>query len=250
MIRFAFIFGFLPCQISAEPVTIRSGEHDTFTRLVLAIEEGTEWNVVRSDEGFSVQLINENDGFDTSGVFDRIPRERLKGLRQISSNSLSLETNCDCSIDTFLWRADRLVVDVLDNADPRFDHNLVRQRTTDDLSSVSVFSNGTNLPDVFGHASGLSLTEFRSVGGQEQISVFPEIAEMPDIITSEAALLEGLARAASQGFLTPNVQSFLNDEATEGDVAIEGFATETVPLEDGMLANIGQMRGIRYCQLG
>ena len=66
----------------AEPVVLRSGEHDGFSRLVLPIGEATAWSLKQSGRRATLTLNRPRIEFDTSRVFDRIPRKRLVALGQ------------------------------------------------------------------------------------------------------------------------------------------------------------------------
>lgn len=108
----------------AAPVTIRSGDHGAFTRLVLAIPDGAAWQLGRSDEGYLFRVDGAAE-FDTSGVFERIPRTRIRELRG-AGGDLEILMACDCHADAFAWRPDRIVVDILDGppVSPSFEARL------------------------------------------------------------------------------------------------------------------------------
>ncbi|NDV02533.1 hypothetical protein [Pseudoroseicyclus tamaricis] len=104
--------------LAAQSVTMRSGEHPTFTRLVLAVPPGRDWRLGRSDEGYLLDL-GRGVSFDSSGVFERIPRDRLAALEDRGNGVLELELACEtCHATLFRWREDRLVLDIRDGPAP------------------------------------------------------------------------------------------------------------------------------------
>lgn len=101
--------------VMAQTLTVRSGEHATFTRLVMRLADGTDWRL--QQDGPAAQLfIDGNDvSFDVSGVFARIPRERLSDLVQDGPGEpLRLNLACNCPVKGFLEGDDYLVLDIGD----------------------------------------------------------------------------------------------------------------------------------------
>ncbi|WP_298968638.1 hypothetical protein [uncultured Roseobacter sp.] len=97
----------------ANPITVRSGDHDGFTRLVMQLPTGVEWDVSGVPGKQTISLSGHNSGFDLSRVFDVIPRDRLTNVVQYPAR-LELELSCDCRVNSFLEQGDFLVVDVID----------------------------------------------------------------------------------------------------------------------------------------
>lgn len=195
MMRWLAVVAFLPVAAVAEPVTIRSGEHETFTRLVVAIGEGTSWAVEPSDIGYTLELSGRLDGFDTAGVFDRIPRDRIATLLQLSQNTLSLEVECACYADAFLWQPGQLVIDIVDGTDPDPPEVTSGGAFVEPDSDQGI---GAELPNLLEIAEATSPVFGPLTSLARAVETVPE---NPDLQETEAALIEGLARAASQGFL-------------------------------------------------
>ena len=98
------------------PVPVQTGEHDSFTRVVLRIPPGADWNVGRTESGYLIEVPGA-DGFSTLGFFDLIPRDRITGIsRADRGDALVLETDCLCYAKAFLDRPDVLVVDIADGS--------------------------------------------------------------------------------------------------------------------------------------
>lgn len=65
-------------DLSAETVRVRSGEHGDFTRLVFDLGKPVAWAFGRGAEGYELRLENPEVRYQTSDVFRRISRERLR----------------------------------------------------------------------------------------------------------------------------------------------------------------------------
>jgi hypothetical protein len=105
--------------VFAQDVAIRSGEHESFSRLVLSIGEGTRWQLETTRAGARLRLSEPDAVFDTSGIFERLPRQRLDAVTDEGGGVLSLRLACDpCHVDPFLWRPGRLVIDIVEGPDP------------------------------------------------------------------------------------------------------------------------------------
>ena len=102
--------------IVAEEVSLRSGDHPTFTRLVLSIGAESGWALNRTASGYAL-MVDGATTYDSSDVFGRISRDRITGLEP-EDGRLHIVTGCDCHADAFLFRPDRLVVDIIDGPPP------------------------------------------------------------------------------------------------------------------------------------
>jgi len=100
-------------QVAAQGVSVQSGEHETFTRLVLDIGPDRSWTLVEEADGHRLSLDPVAADYDLLDVFRTIPRERLSDLRVVDSD-LILDLACDCPIRTERFQQRYLVIDVLD----------------------------------------------------------------------------------------------------------------------------------------
>lgn len=117
MIRIAFLLllAVWPFALSAQTVTVRSGEHGEFTRLVLTVPGGTKWAL--SPDAERNRLALELDGgpydFDTSSVFDRIGNGRIRDLVVAEGGrQLDIALACQCAGEAFVLQDTMLVVDI------------------------------------------------------------------------------------------------------------------------------------------
>ncbi len=105
----------LPGHLLAQTVSVRSGEHGAFTRLVFDVPPGLGWTLDQTQEERGVRLDFEAAGlrFDMSRVFDRIDRDRLASIAPAEDgSSVSLLLACACDVDAFVLRDRMLVLDI------------------------------------------------------------------------------------------------------------------------------------------
>ena len=116
MIRAALSVGFFlfwSANAFAQPLTIRSGEHGTFTRLTLTLAKDWQWQVARSTEKLEVSISEPFQEFDGSTVFTRINRSRIAELTpRADGRGLDIALNCDCGFRAYVEGEGLLVVDV------------------------------------------------------------------------------------------------------------------------------------------
>lgn len=104
-----------PTLAAAQTVTVRSGEHGSFTRLVLDVPDGTDWELIPDLEVARVRLSLGGGpyGFETSTVFNRIGSERIAALTPSEdSRGLDISLNCQCGAEAFVLRKTMLVIDI------------------------------------------------------------------------------------------------------------------------------------------
>ena len=103
----------------AQVVSVRSGEHESFSRLVFSFQPGRRWSIIRVKDGYLIDFDLEHLGLNDLGVFDLIPRTRITALiAHREASTVLIRTACDCPATGFLAGPGKLVVDVAD--DPVF----------------------------------------------------------------------------------------------------------------------------------
>lgn len=105
-----------PSALQAQTVAVRAGEHATFSRLALDLPRRSGWRVERGPNAATLIIAQDGIAFDTTAVFNRIPRERLTGLSSPAPGRLVLDLACACPVEGF-WHTDRMLV--IDIRDPR-----------------------------------------------------------------------------------------------------------------------------------
>lgn len=103
--------------LSAETISTQSGEHDGFSRLVLRLPDGTDWSLTQDGRSATLNIDSADAVYDTSGVYQRIPRTRIESLGQNGSGQpLRMALGCDCSVRAYKLASGHLVIDVRDGA--------------------------------------------------------------------------------------------------------------------------------------
>lgn len=104
----------LPQMAQAEPVRVKSGEHEGFSRLVLYLPGHVEWRLEQDGKTAGLVFDRRDLQFRTGQVFDFIPRDRLAEVTGRAGGRLDFRLNCACRFEVS-WHSDSiLVVDILD----------------------------------------------------------------------------------------------------------------------------------------
>lgn len=102
----------------AQGLSVGSGEHGTFTRIVMPIPEGSDWQLVRSPQGYVLTMSATDQRFDLSRAYARIGRNRIAEMSAGGVGELSMTIACSCHAMPFEFRRDMLVIDIRDGAPP------------------------------------------------------------------------------------------------------------------------------------
>ncbi|WP_264211880.1 hypothetical protein [Leisingera thetidis] len=105
--------------VQAQTIVTRSGEHRGFTRLVMRLPGGADWSLTQSGKTAIVNIDAPDAVFDTSRVFNLIPRTRLQSLAQNGPGQpLRLQLGCECTVTSYVQEDGYLVVDIRDGGMP------------------------------------------------------------------------------------------------------------------------------------
>lgn len=201
----------------AVEAVVRSGEHGSFTRLVIDLPAASGWDLEQNGKQALLRIARGVTGFDLSQVFSRIDQSRLKGLRKgDQKGELQLDLACDCSVRAFLVGNNMLVIDIAAAADQpavaRENPNSVENR----LSFGSYVRKGQSvdlplfLPDV---DKAAAQPVPRSV-----LSPQIDVQTTKAIQAAEDRLLRQIGRAATQGLLNPSLTPVGPKPAVQTDV--------------------------------
>jgi hypothetical protein len=168
---------------TAQPVTVQSGEHGDFTRLVLDIGAARDWRLEGGDRQYRLILDPPATTYDIARVFDLIPRSRLADLTVAGGLALSLA--CPCAIAANRYRQRYLVLDIRAGAD-----GLAQDIALPDTARLLVQAAAADRADA---ATGVA-------------PVLPRPRPSPPADLQEAAQMMAaqLARAAAAGLLQPS----------------------------------------------
>lgn len=119
-----FTFLLTAQTLAAEELVVRSGEHGSFTRIVLDRPKDITWEIEATERTLNLNF-SEQVAFDASEVFLRIGKDRVNSVSQdISKTALLVELNCPCTHEISETQS-LIIVDFFDSA-PQKDQNPTR----------------------------------------------------------------------------------------------------------------------------
>lgn len=178
-----------------QPIVVRSGEHPTFTRLVLQLPDGVSWSVENTVQRKRIVFENFVSGFDTSRVFDVIPRNRLSDISS-SGSELDLVLNCACDMNVFREAGNYLVIDLLNG--PPLPEETGSERASQPSFPPSNFAFGDLLWSLPNMAPDTALPAPEGDTNASEARIEPS----SDLVNGlDLQLAESLGRAASRGIL-------------------------------------------------
>ncbi|WP_425097729.1 hypothetical protein [Tropicibacter sp. S64] len=225
MRRLAFIVFLVlsPASAFAQQVVVRSGEHGAFTRLVLTVPEGTQYDLsqLRNSRDIRISLSTPGLDFDTSSVFDKINTNRIAAITPVEGRSaLDVSLNCSCVAKTFTLRGTMIVVD-LQEGDPG-STELASQETSS-LSAAPAIRTPTR--DELALARDLSTVRVEGLPGigpdRRAEPLLPSVGilrpeRVQDTLAGQGeskpyelggAIAASLAKAATEGLLEPAISA-------------------------------------------
>ncbi len=108
----------VPAQ--AQTVSVKSGEHGAFTRLVLTYPAPVDWVLGRTEGGYGLRIPGTKRPYDLSSVYRPITRDRLRTIWvDPSTGDLLLGVDCACHAIPFELSATILVIDIKDGPPPQ-----------------------------------------------------------------------------------------------------------------------------------
>ncbi|MGH1330230.1 MAG: hypothetical protein ACRBBK_05065 [Paracoccaceae bacterium] len=231
----ALILCLLPFAVHAEVVALRSGEHADFSRLVMQFGGQPDWEIGRVVQGYELRVAADDIQFDTREVFDRISRKRITGFEMPKDGRLVVQVSSGHHLDAFEIRAGRIVLDIKDGPAPS---NSIFEAAFEGPSDIPANVANTAEPmaqeqsnlAMFEQSANSILSEPKEepqpatnrASGQEALP-FPMFnmplgegiqaplpLEIPAersarVVQMEAALIEQLSRAASQGLIVADI---------------------------------------------
>ncbi len=120
MIRLALWLWLLAFGVAAaNPVVVKSGEHEGFTRLVADFGTPVAWQMGRTDDGYALRISGTAPVYDLSAAFRLIGKGRLAAIwADPQSHELRLGIACACHAIPFEFRPGIVVIDLRDGPPP------------------------------------------------------------------------------------------------------------------------------------
>jgi hypothetical protein len=171
----------------AQSVTVRSGAHEGFDRLVIDLPRRLDYRIEEHSAGATLVFDVPTLRFDVTAVFARIARNRLRALvAPEGQGRLRLDLICDCPLRPFWHGEAMLVIDIADPVQPS-------------LTPRPAARLGPAVPSPATEAlvAQLDLAVAPNRGHDEASA-----APVPDLDRMHSVLLHQLGRAASQGLVT------------------------------------------------
>lgn len=190
-------------DVQAQTVQVRSGEHEAYSRLTMALPSRIPFQLEPGDRG--VRILFENSGFtlDTSQIFARIPRDRLFDAEwDAKSRALELKFQCACEAKAFWHDRSMLVVDI---SNRRPDPESKLERPARPKAKTSVASDIAPWPlDRERQSRAVDLM----IGDMARMPPSADTTVAEPSLSDEARerLLQQVGRAASQGLLSPRLE--------------------------------------------
>ena len=192
-----------PVLCQAQSVSVRSGEHENFTRLVFDLPKRVDWDLQKTANQAFLRLSSADWTYDTSAVFDRIPRERVTDVTADPEDGrIMIALGCPCDVSGFWHGRAMLVIDVRE-IDPT---QKAKAAQSDEPSSVLLQQLET------GFASPSASARLVQERFASRMSAFVPGRPEPNGSTdagsalreSQERLVQQFSRAASQGLLSLN----------------------------------------------
>lgn len=221
---------------SAETVTVRSGDHAEFARIVLQHAGPIDWTFARTETGYVFRPGRAGIAYDLSQVWRLIGRDRLADLRPAArGDGLEISMTCTCHALPFEIRPGVVVIDVRDGPPPPGSSFELPEGTT--AASDPVVSDpadraqgGYNWLDLPAAALRLPaaallppLPATPAVAAQEPSPAIPAPEPEPDLSAMREVLLRQVGRGMTQGTLNP---------ARPPDASGEDLAPSAPPVPD------------------
>ncbi len=220
----------LPTLVLADPIVVRSGDHETFTRLVMRLPNEVTWRLEDGAQKGTLTLVGFDEGFDLSRAFEIIPKTRLAALLSKSS-VLEMQLNCDCRVIGFVEGNEFLVIDIID---PEPEAPEIEQASANLPLPTSRFSLG----DLLWSTPRFPELQFPAAPAPPEPE--PEQTQLPDYPSPEieailgrvqVQLVEALSEAATKGLVDPKGSAPVVEEADVQALAESEPVPEPQPVE-------------------
>lgn len=190
MLRVVSLMTLLLWSVSAqaEPAFVQSGEHVGFTRLVVKIPDGRSWNIRQVDRKVMLKLTEFDKGFDTTRIFDLIPRDRIERV-DANEDTLTIHLGCECGVSAFNVDGGYVALDIAYVAQ-RQRPPLLRKPTSPQITTKPERAIERKVP----------LLETNDLPNRTELSG-RDIIALKDL---QSRLSTEIGRAATRGVLEPN----------------------------------------------
>lgn len=204
----ALLVVLLPAMVLAQPVTVQTGEHASFSRVVVRLPAGSDWRFGRDANGYVLRMPGA-DGYDLRRFFDLIPATRITAVSQDEgSGTLRLAVSCPCRADVAVLDARFLVIDIADGG-PDPNSEFERPIDGETVAPPAGMTGPGLFPVVFprspdaGLRTPAAVSLFPSPAPRQPLA--PAVTEELDAL--ERLVVESLGRGLTAGFLEPDMSA-------------------------------------------
>lgn len=209
-----FLLFILPREGFGQTVTVRSGEHDGFTRLALDLPRKVDWKMSGEDIK-TITFEGLTPTYDLTSVMPRLSAGRVISVGLANDPyALSVSLNCDCEVKSFFAGSAMLVIDFY--GPPRETPAPAPAQTLG--SETAQPSAAFKLPLVFPNPQQTSSTpRSETLAHTESAATLQtQIKRAERSRMVERDLLQEMSRVASQGLVSPQTKtSPIQEKATQ-----------------------------------
>ena len=229
----------VPVANAQGAAVVRAVEHPEYSRLVIPLRAGADWDVRESRDRAQVRLSGFVGDYDVAGVFDRMPRTRIRSVSVSTTEDatvIDIGLACACVVEAATIGSGFLSIDVRrDQANSASSNpagstvgrflspqasapsRAAQPETTDLLVGTRSDAPAENL----NREDALAATSAENGGEEGEADTVASDGGEPDaapsapddpVLAARDALLRQLTRAADEGLLT-----LANDAETSGD---------------------------------
>ncbi|MGJ8588582.1 MAG: hypothetical protein ACSHXW_10545 [Yoonia sp.] len=214
---------------------VQTGEHANFTRVVIGLPQGADWQIGRTSEGYAIR-VPTTEGFTLDQFFALIPRDRIAGVSQTpTAGELRLTIDCDCHATASVYLSNFLVVDIRNGPAPLnspFETALFIPETMEPDAPLAV-SAGQPYQPAQNRLIPLITPRFQGAGPEASVNNSmaqneAAVPAPPSVLSTEAAdaalrmiaqsLTESVGRGLTEGLLQEGL-STVSERVTTNDAS-------------------------------
>ena len=215
---------------AAQTIRVRSGEHETFSRLVFDLPPSVEWRIETAGDVIRLSPGSAALRFNFDDVFTLIPKTRIRSIgRDRQSGDIVVGTTGVVHMNSFETANGSVVVDVITGPAPETAGGL-KTAALPTLPPV-IPEPAKVVPKLHEQLPTYWRRHLETENTQEQTeqhpaTSLPSISHLPDVQQAEQELLHQIGRAAAQGLVRIDTsRSALPSGAGERH-AEDGFPTD------------------------
>ena len=194
----------------AQQITVRSGEHAEFSRLVVDMPRRVTWTMSGKGTQRDIRFAENLGSLNLSQVFVRMKRDRISGVAPLADGpGLSLEI-CDCVVEVAWYGASMLVIDV---GGPLPSSTSIVSKLSKENRSSKRMSNESGIGDALTKAasaapanSSAQLASMKIAEIADSDAARETVLDTAGLAEARRAIARDISKAATIGLLTTDAQ--------------------------------------------